>query len=433
MSLACVTSTTIATAGATAWAMARAPSISVSSITGAPAISGTRSEPASAARRAASSTTHAPVRLSSALEAIRPLASSAGGAVDHQRVADLDHRGRVLGVARADVDPEVLHLEARPRSVSLIRCRGPLPITRGRSPVRVRSVTCCPTSTCGSHVPSARPAAVRRSRRLLLDVGDDQTDLVEVPEQQHRRAGLGANPGVGAAEDVTADARERRRIGTPDGRRRLLVARRAVGAQEVVQKRPGRRQHGRDATITLAWIRIRSSSRASGRSRPSERRSRRRGTRCRRAPAGLVRVTLFDPSRIACEVAAEVKGFDAEERFGRREARKMDRVTALSLAAAREAWENAGRPRSTRPAAASCSAPPSAACRPWIEQAAILAERPDRLSPHFLPNFLVDTPTSYIATTCSCAAPTSRSSRRARRAPTRSASRPRCCGAARPT
>ena len=33
-----------------------------------------------------------------------------------------------------------------------------------------------------------------------------------------------------------------------------------------------------------------------------------------------------------------------------------------------------------------------------IEQAAILAERPDRLSPHFLPNFLVDTPTSYIAT-----------------------------------
>jgi 3-oxoacyl-[acyl-carrier-protein] synthase II len=33
-----------------------------------------------------------------------------------------------------------------------------------------------------------------------------------------------------------------------------------------------------------------------------------------------------------------------------------------------------------------------------IDQAAVLADRPDRLSPHFLPNFLVDTPTSYIAT-----------------------------------
>ena len=235
--------------------------------------------------------------------------------------------------------------EARPRSVSLIRCRGPLPITPGRSPVRVRSVTCCPTSTCGSHVAErANPQQSVVVGVLLLDVGDDQADLVQVPEQQHRRAGFGAHPGVGVAEDVTADARERRRVGTPDGGRRLLVARGAVGAQEVVQKRPGRRQHGRDATITLAWIRIRSSSRASGRSRPSERRSRRRGTRSRRAPAALVPSRCSIPSRIACEVAAEVKGFDAEERFGRREARKMDRVTALSLAAAREAWENAGAP-----------------------------------------------------------------------------------------
>ena len=114
--------------------------------------------------------------------------------------------------------------------------------------------------------------------------------------------------------------------------------------------------------------------------------------------SGLGPVTLFDPSRINCEVAAEVKGFDAEERFGRREARKMDRVTALSLAAAREAWENAGSPAVDPSRGGVVFGTAVGGMQTVIEQAAILAERPDRLSPHFLPNFLVDTPTSYIAT-----------------------------------
>ena len=114
--------------------------------------------------------------------------------------------------------------------------------------------------------------------------------------------------------------------------------------------------------------------------------------------SGLGPVTLFDPSRIGCEVAAEVKGFDAEERFGRREARKMDRVTALSLAAAREAWENAGSPKVDPSRGGVVFGTAVGGMQTVIEQAAILADRPDRLSPHFLPNFLVDTPTSYIAT-----------------------------------
>ena len=120
--------------------------------------------------------------------------------------------------------------------------------------------------------------------------------------------------------------------------------------------------------------------------------------RAQAGTSGLGPVTLFDPARIACEVAAEVKGFDAEERFGRREARKMDRVTALSLAAAREAWENAGAPAVDPSRGGVVFGTAVGGMQTVIEQAAILAERPDRLSPHFLPNFLVDTPTSYIAT-----------------------------------
>ena len=114
--------------------------------------------------------------------------------------------------------------------------------------------------------------------------------------------------------------------------------------------------------------------------------------------SGLGPVTLFDPSRIGCEVAAEVKGFDVEAMFGRREARKMDRVTGLSMAAAREAWANAGTPQVEPSRGGVIFGTAVGGMQMVIDQAAVLAERPDRLSPHFLPNFLVDTPTSYIAT-----------------------------------
>jgi 3-oxoacyl-[acyl-carrier-protein] synthase II len=76
----------------------------------------------------------------------------------------------------------------------------------------------------------------------------------------------------------------------------------------------------------------------------------------------------------------------------------MDRVTALSLAAAREAWENAGAPAVDPSRGGVVFGSAVGGMQTVIEQAAILADRPDRLSPHFLPNFLVDTPTSYIAT-----------------------------------
>ncbi len=114
--------------------------------------------------------------------------------------------------------------------------------------------------------------------------------------------------------------------------------------------------------------------------------------------SGLGPITLFDPARIGCTVAAEVKGFDAEAQFGRREARKMDRVSALSLHAAREAYANAGSPVVEPSRAGVVFGTAVGGMQMVIDQAAILAERPDRLSPHFLPNFLVDTPTSYIAT-----------------------------------
>jgi len=55
---------------------------------------------------------------------------------------------------------------------------------------------------------------------------------------------------------------------------------------------------------------------------------------------GGSKITHFDASDHNCQIAAEVKGFDAVELFGRKEARRMDRYTQLALASAQQALED---------------------------------------------------------------------------------------------
>jgi 3-oxoacyl-[acyl-carrier-protein] synthase II len=62
----------------------------------------------------------------------------------------------------------------------------------------------------------------------------------------------------------------------------------------------------------------------------------------RRAESGVGPVTRFDPSDFRSRIAAELDGFDREERLGRKQARRVDRFGALSLEAARLALEDGG-------------------------------------------------------------------------------------------
>jgi len=61
----------------------------------------------------------------------------------------------------------------------------------------------------------------------------------------------------------------------------------------------------------------------------------------RRARSGVRRVTRFDASPFRTRVAAEIDGFDPEERLGRKQARRVDRYGAMSLEASRLALEDA--------------------------------------------------------------------------------------------
>ncbi len=57
---------------------------------------------------------------------------------------------------------------------------------------------------------------------------------------------------------------------------------------------------------------------------------------------GIDKITLFDTTNHKITLAAEVKNFDAEEIFGKKEVRKIDRFTQFALVAAKEAMADSG-------------------------------------------------------------------------------------------
>ena len=57
--------------------------------------------------------------------------------------------------------------------------------------------------------------------------------------------------------------------------------------------------------------------------------------------SGIAPISLFDPSRHACQIAGEVKGFDPHDYVSRKEAKRMDRFSQFGVAASKQALEDA--------------------------------------------------------------------------------------------
>ncbi|MGF1514215.1 MAG: beta-ketoacyl-ACP synthase II [Elainellaceae cyanobacterium] len=56
---------------------------------------------------------------------------------------------------------------------------------------------------------------------------------------------------------------------------------------------------------------------------------------------GIGRITHFDPSRYACQIAGEVQGFEPLEYIDRKDAKRMDRFAQFAVAASKQALANA--------------------------------------------------------------------------------------------
>ena len=58
--------------------------------------------------------------------------------------------------------------------------------------------------------------------------------------------------------------------------------------------------------------------------------------------SGITRITRFDPSRLASQIAGEVKGFDVAPYLSPKEARRMDTFIHYGVAAGLQAWRDSG-------------------------------------------------------------------------------------------
>ncbi len=114
--------------------------------------------------------------------------------------------------------------------------------------------------------------------------------------------------------------------------------------------------------------------------------------------SGIGWIEAFDASDYPVRIAAEVKGFDPETVGPVKEVRRMDRNVLMAVAAAKEAWADAGLETSDTTRTGILVGSAIGGIATIVEQHAALVERGgDRVSPFFIPSVLVDTASGQIA------------------------------------
>jgi len=114
--------------------------------------------------------------------------------------------------------------------------------------------------------------------------------------------------------------------------------------------------------------------------------------------SGIDFIQGFDTSDYPVRIAGEVKGFDPGTVAPAKEGRRMERNVLLALGAAHEAWRDSEL-ADVDPARTGVVVGSAIGGLPGItEQHSILRDRgPDRVSPFFIPNVLVDSASGQIA------------------------------------
>ena len=116
--------------------------------------------------------------------------------------------------------------------------------------------------------------------------------------------------------------------------------------------------------------------------------------------SGVSRITLFDPKNLAVQIAGEVKDFNPENYFDKKEIRRLDRVQQFAFIAAKEAVNDAGiEPNKEDLERIGVYATSGiGGINSMAEQYKILFDRgPRRVSPFFVNQMIVDSIPAYIA------------------------------------
>jgi 3-oxoacyl-[acyl-carrier-protein] synthase II len=124
--------------------------------------------------------------------------------------------------------------------------------------------------------------------------------------------------------------------------------------------------------------------------------------------SGVDYITHFDPTGFETTFAAEVKGFDATQFVGRKEARRMDRFSQLAVAASLQAVENAGLKidESNQDDTGVLVGSGIGGLVTVSEQVRVLGESgPGRVSPFTVPMMIADMASAQISITLSARGP----------------------------
>jgi 3-oxoacyl-[acyl-carrier-protein] synthase II len=114
--------------------------------------------------------------------------------------------------------------------------------------------------------------------------------------------------------------------------------------------------------------------------------------------SGVDWIRSFDPTGLPVRVAAEVKDFDPTPVASPKEVRKLERNVLLALGAAREAMADAGLNGFDPTRVGVVFGTAIGGVNGILEQEEVLRERgPERVSPNFLPNVLVDSASGQLA------------------------------------
>jgi 3-oxoacyl-[acyl-carrier-protein] synthase II len=114
--------------------------------------------------------------------------------------------------------------------------------------------------------------------------------------------------------------------------------------------------------------------------------------------SGIARIRAFDTDGLPIRIAGEVKDFDPLAVASAKDARKLERNVLFALGAGREALTSSGLTGFDPTRVGIIFGSAVGGFSAIVQQAAVLRERgPDRVSPSFLPNILVDTASGQLA------------------------------------
>lgn len=113
--------------------------------------------------------------------------------------------------------------------------------------------------------------------------------------------------------------------------------------------------------------------------------------------SGIATITRFDVSDLGTKFAGMVEGFDAAERLGRKEARRMDRISHLALEACHQTIASSRLLETpvNRDRVGVVIGSSAGGIATVLAQGEVLKNRgPNRINPFFIPMMLVDTPSA---------------------------------------